>query len=186
LETFTEPKAMVDNPRYSQDREAALAALDLGTIDEPIVDIITAFAALPHCFTLQSCCGHFVCVPEQDPRTLDDVPLRHAGLVRYRIAYFAVCMENGRSGRALAECFRRVAAIDPDYVQFGSADWFWERWANSYALQVEPLRYMKSDEVVLQHEEALHVQHTRDLFFAELRRLAGRELNDRRGGLTRG
>jgi len=33
---------MVDNPRYSQDREAALAALDPGTIDEPIVGIITA------------------------------------------------------------------------------------------------------------------------------------------------
>lgn len=34
--------------------------------------------------------------------------------------------------------FGAITAIEPDYLQFGSADWFWERWLNSYALQVEP------------------------------------------------
>jgi len=49
----------------------------------------------------------------------------------------------------------------------GSADWFWERWTNSYALQVEPARYMTADEAILQSEEAL-------------RKLVGRELSAQR------
>jgi len=173
---------MVENARYSQDRQAALAALDLGSIDGPIVDIVRCFASLPHCFTLQSCYGHFMCAHEQDLHTLDPVPRGYAGLVRYRIAYLPVCVENNCLGRALLKSLRRIASNDPDYVQFGSADWFWENWANSYALQVEPARYMTADEAILQCEEALHVQQTRDLFFTELRKLVLRELSEQRVG----
>ena len=175
METFTEPKPLVENPRYARDREVALAALDFGAIDAPIVDLISGFAALPHCFTLQCCCGHFVCAPEQDPRTLDPVPADHPGPVRYRIAYLGLCIENGRAGRALLDSLRGLTAIDPGYVQFGSADWFWKSWANSYALQVEPARDMNKDEAVLDRAEAVHVQWTRDRFFAELRTLVARE-----------
>jgi hypothetical protein len=185
LETFTEltePRGMAENPRYLQQRRATLAALDLESIDAPIRDVVRGFAGLPHCFTIQSCSGHFVCTPEEDPRTVDPVPPRHAGSVRYRIAYLAVCIESSRSGRALLESFRDVTAIDPDYVQFGSADWFWERWVNSYALQVEPRRHMGKDEAVLQVGEALHVQHTRDLFLSELRKLLAREVGERQAG----
>ena len=80
------------------------------------------------------------------------------------------------------DSLRAMTAIDPDYLQFGSADWFWERWLNSYALQVEPARYMTRDEVVLSPAEALHVQRTRDLFYGELRKLLAREVGEHRVG----
>jgi hypothetical protein len=80
------------------------------------------------------------------------------------------------------DSFGAITAIDPDYLQFGSADWFWERWLNSYALQVEPARYMTRDDVVLPAAEALHVQRTRDLFFSELRKLLAREVGEHRAG----
>jgi hypothetical protein len=173
---------MVENALYPQQRQAALEALDFHSIDAPILDVIRTFAALPYCFTLQSCYGHFVCAPGQAPRTLDPVPVRHAGSVRYRIAYVGVCLENCRAGRGLMNALRAVTAVDADYVQFGSADWFWERWPNSYALQVEPARHMTRDEVVLPAAEARHVQHVRDLFFNELRTLLAREVGQRQPG----
>lgn len=182
LETFTEPRVMVENALYPQERRAALEALDLHAIDAPIVDIVRTFAALPYCFSLQSCWGHFICAPEQDPHTLEPVPVQHPGSVRYRIAYVGLCIENCHSGRGLMDSLTAMTAIDPDYLQFGSADWFWERWLNSYALQVEPARYMTRDDVVLSPAEALHVQHTRDLFFSELRKLLAREVGEHRAG----
>lgn len=175
METFTEAKALVENRRYDHDRRVALAALDLAAIDEPIVDIIRAFATLPHGFTLQSCWGHFVRAPDQDPRTLDVVAAGYAGPIRYRLAYLAVCLENSRRGRALLESLRALTALDPDYVQFGSPDWFRRSWVNSYALQVEPDRLKTSDEAMIEGAEALHVQRTRDTVFAELRTLVARE-----------
>ncbi len=94
--------------------------------------------------------------------------------MRYRIAYVAVCLENTESGRNLRDSLRAIAASDPDYVQFGSADWFWERHVNSYALQVEPKRYMRMDEIVLDHAEALRVQERRNLLFKDLAALVQR------------
>jgi len=110
METFTEPREFVENPRYSQDRHDTLAALDLSSIDEPIVDIVAGFAVLPHCFTLQSCYGHFVCAPEQDSRTLDAVVPGYAGPVRYRIAYVLFCIENSNRGWALRKSLARIPA----------------------------------------------------------------------------
>ena len=175
METFTESRTLVENPRYLQDRQDNLDALDLGTIDKPIVGIIAGFAELSHCFTLQSCYGHFLCTSEQDLRSLAPIPPRHVGSVRYRIAYIAFCLENSSRGRALRQSLAQIPAIDPGCVQFGSAGWFWERHVNSYALQVEPARYMTRDEVILDHAEALHIQQTRDLFFQELEALVARE-----------
>lgn len=171
METFTETREFVPNTRYSRDRQDTLAALNLGSIDEPIVDIVAGFAALPYCFSLQSCVGHFVCCPEQDTRTFDPVPTGHAGEVRYRIAYLAVCIENSRRGQTFRDSLGKIPAIDPAYIQFGSADWFWERCVNSYALQVEPMAHMRKDEAVINVAEALHIQKTRDLFFEGLRKL---------------
>jgi hypothetical protein len=182
LETFTEPREFVENTRYSQDRQDTLAALGLGSIDQPIVDIVTGFAALPHCFTLQSCYGHFVCAPEQDPHSLEPIPRGYAGLVRYRIAYMAFCLENSRRGWALRESLARVPAIDPGYIQFGSADWFWKRWPNSYALQVEPVAHQLKDEAILESAEALHTQRARHLFFREIRALLEAELGEHVAG----
>lgn len=182
METFTEARELIENPRFEQDRRAALAELDLGSIDAPIVDVIATMAGLPYCFTLQSCYGHFICAPAQEPRSLEPVPVGHTGSVRYRIAYVGLCVENSPSGRELLEALRGIPKIDIDYVQFGSADWFWKDWPNSYALQVEPRRYMIQDEADLPASEAFHVQRTRDLFFAELRGVLARGAGVNRAG----
>jgi hypothetical protein len=180
METFTEPREFVENPVYSQDRQSTLAALDMDSIDEPIVDIVAGFAALPHCFPLQSCYGHFVCAPEQDSRTLEPVPPDYTGLVRYRIAYIAFCLENSYRGWVLRETLARVPAIDLGYVQFGTADWFWKRSliVNSYALQVEPVAHQLKDDAILEAAEALHTQRVRDLLFTELRAVLAVELSE--------
>jgi hypothetical protein len=49
-------------------------------------------------------------------------------------------------------------------------DWFCDQFANSYVLQVEPPSYMETDEAMLEHSEAIHVQKVRALFFTELRK----------------
>ena len=109
METFTEPGEFVTNTRYSQDRHDALAALDLSSIDRPIVDIVAGFSTLPHSFTLQSCYGHFVCAPRAGiPYTLEPIPRGHSGPLRYRIAYIAFCIENSRRGWALREAFAQI------------------------------------------------------------------------------
>ncbi len=47
-----------------------------------------------------------------------------------------------RSRRDSFHDLRQIPAIDPEYIQFGCAEWFWEAQVNSYALQVEPMRHM--------------------------------------------
>lgn len=171
METFTEAREFGPHASFADDRRAALAALELASIDEPIRDIVAGFAALPGCFPLQSCYGHFLCQPGQDDHSLERVTSAGAGPVRYRIAYLAVCLEDSPPGRTLREALARIPAVDPAYIQFGSADWFWEQWVNTYALQVEPLEHKLRDEAVLSVAEALRVQRARDVFCGELRRL---------------
>lgn len=174
METLGESRPFVENRDYVRDRREALLGFDPRSIDEPILALITAFNRLPCCFTLQSCYGHFVSTPDQDDRNCEPVSAQDCGPVRYRIAYVALCLEDTAAGRALHEGFRQMAARDPDYVQFGSADWFWDRHVNSYALQVEPARFMCMDEAVLEHAEALRVQERRDRFFQDLAELLQR------------
>ena len=169
--TFTEPRPFVSNPSYAQDRSNTLAKLDLQSIDKPIVDIVAGFAELPSCFPLQSCFGHFVCDPEQDKHTLAPIPEGCKGPVRYRIAYIALCIEESSSGRMLRDELAEIQKIDPTRIQFGSADWVWERYLNSYVLQVEPLRYRNRDEAILDVKETKHVQTARDVFFKEMRNI---------------
>jgi hypothetical protein len=177
LETFTEPRQFVENPRFSKDRHDTLATLDLRTIDEPIVDIIDGFSAVSHCFTLQSCYGHFLYSAEQDIHSLDPVPPKDTGYIRYRLAYIVFCIENSPSGVAFRNSLAKVPELDPDYIQFGSAEWFWKRHVNSFALQLEPARFKRKDEAILDYKEALHVQQQRGLFFSKLRDLLETDLN---------
>jgi hypothetical protein len=93
------------------------------------------------------------------------------GEIDYRIAYLALCLANNHPGRALFDALAVIPSLDPDYIQFGSADWFWERHLNSYALQVEPARLMYKDHGNVDYEEALHLEKLRGLFFAEIRSL---------------
>jgi hypothetical protein len=182
METFSEPREFVENTRYPKARKDALAALDLGSIDEPILDIVAGFATLPHCFTLQCCYGHFISVAGQDPHSLEPIPRDYSGMVRYRIAYIAFCIENSSRGRSLRDSLSRITAIDPGYIQFGSPDWFWEQQVNSYALQVEPIAHQLKDEAILEISEAFVTQRVRDIFFSKLRELIGIEMNAHAGG----
>jgi hypothetical protein len=182
METFEAAREFVENPAYEPERQASLAVLDLDAIDRPLTDIVAEFARLPHAFTLQCCYGHFLCSPEQDVHSLEPLPRGLAGPVTYRLAYVAFCLENSRRGRALGEALAQLAAIDPEYVQFGSAKWFWNQWQNSYALQVVPRADILKDEALLEPPEAFRTQRVRDLLFSELRILVAEE--DRLHGTT--
>jgi hypothetical protein len=182
LETFSKARELVENRGFVRDRQKFTTKLDLSSIDCTITDIVENLNALSHCFTLQSCFGHFLCLPEQGLHNVDPIPHGFSGLVTYRIAYVALCLENSRRGQALQQSLARIPAVDPDFIQFGSADWFWERWENSYALQVEPKAHMLKDEVILKPAEALRTQAARDRFFEEFRAVLAAELSEDEAG----
>ena len=172
METFTKPKGFVENPHYLHQRQTSLATLDINTIDAPIVDIVKSFQDFPCCFTLQSCYGHFIRADQEDHKSTECLPISDGiGPVTYRIAYVALCLENSSEGQKLLEDLRAIPAVDPRYIQFGSAEWFWTRQVNSYVLQVEPERFKDNDQATIDYPEALHIQKVRDNFFSELRKL---------------
>ncbi len=171
METFSKARDFVQHSRYMRDRSNVLSGLMLKDIDEPIRDIVTALGKLPECFTLQSCYGHFVWDGQPDTHNLDVLPLLNPGLVRYRIAYLALCIEKGDRGAYLRDRLAAICEIDEEYVQFGSPGWFWQQYPNSYALQVEPKRFASQDEALLEHAEALRVQSVRDVLFQRVREL---------------
>ncbi|RXE56373.1 hypothetical protein ABH15_09780 [Methanoculleus taiwanensis] len=139
-------------------------------------ELLREFSEVPHCFTLQSCYGHFVHERQPDAHNLE--PLAgYAGVideVLYRIAYLAVCIRNSEAGFALQRDLRDVAGIDPSYIQFGSAGWFWERRINTYVLQVEPERCRLEDTCPVGIDEALRLEQVRERFFRELLGIARR------------
>lgn len=138
-------------------------------IDEPIIEIITAFNKLPYCFTLQSCYGHFVYSDQKNYHNFEPLPVTDTmAKVEYRIAYIAFCIENNASGRGLIENLRAITAIDPKNIQFCCAEWFWERQVNSYALQVEPDRLKTKDRAIVEYTEALYIEKIRNEFFVRL------------------
>jgi hypothetical protein len=171
LETFASPRQFVQDPNYPQNRQRVLASFDPESIDAPIRELVVAFTKLPYCFTLQSCYGHFVHAARGEPDNVAPAPEEDVGVINYRIAYIAFCVENSKSGRNLCSSVKLISAIDPDYVQFGSPRWFWDRYPNSYALQVEPVRYSGKDVALIDHREALHVERVRALVFSRLARL---------------
>jgi hypothetical protein len=86
METFTEPKELIENPRYQEQRRQSLAGLSDDMIDAPIVDIINGLNKLPYCFTMQSCYGHFICNNQKDPYNLEPLPVTDDVVrVEYRI-----------------------------------------------------------------------------------------------------
>jgi hypothetical protein len=174
VETFTAAKAFVSHPGYARDRRHALSALALERIDAPIVGLIQAIAALPQCFSLQSCYGHFLWSDGQDQHNLDRLPRAHAGRIDYRIAYLAVCIQNSPDGRELRRAMKQIAGLDPQLVQFGSAEWFWSQHPNTFVLQVEPERFKYKDRIAIDHAEALQIETARDRFFVKLEALLER------------
>lgn len=173
METFTALKEFVDNPHYHKQRQEYLGKLDISTIDAPIVDIINGLIKLSYCYTLQSCYGHFLYKNQKNPKNTEPLPTSDiVPSVEYRIAYIAMCIQDNDSGRRLFHELSEIPLIDPEYIQFGCAEWFWEREVNSYVLQVEPNRYMTLDKTPpINYEEALHIEKIRDEFFSELSKL---------------
>lgn len=172
MKTFTKLKAFVDDPHYYEKREESLRKLQICTIDAPIVKIIKDFAKLPFCFTLQSCYGHFIHKGQKNPKNIE--PLSNYdknSSIEYRIAYIALCIQNNDLGKQLFQDMKKITKIDPEYVQFGSAEWFWRRQVNSYALQVEPERYKTEDRFQISIREALYVEKVRKQVFKELKNL---------------
>ena len=176
METFTAIKGFVHNPHYREQRRRVLGELDINTIDEPIVQLIDDLAKLPYCFTLQSCCGHFLYDGQEDPNNTQALPISAAiSRVEYRIAYIALCLQNSDLGKALFQDLSELVSIDPGTIQFGCAEWFWKRQVNSYALQVEPERYKTKDRIVVDYQEALHIEKVRNEFFGEMGRIISRK-----------
>lgn len=177
METYTEAKPFVDDPSYETRREKALIELQRlvksNTIDIPIIHIVTGFATLPHCFTLQSCYGHFVHEQQMNPKMVDPLSKYQdiRSVVDYRIAYMAWGIQNNERGRILFNDLRAIIAVEPAYIQFGSAEWFWERCVNSYILQVEPERSKDKDQIDVCVKEGLHLEKIRDQFFYELEKV---------------
>ncbi len=172
METFSAPKELVENPDYAGQREHSLQGLDLSAIDVPMKEIIRSFTKLPYCFTLQCCYGHFLYAGQENRHNLEPLPVSGAiTTVVYRIAYVAVCIENSRLGKALLERLGKLPALDPAYIQFGCAEWFWTRQVNSYALQVEPQRFKEKDTCMVEYKEALHLEKIKQSFFIQLKQL---------------
>ena len=169
METFTELKELAENPHFELQKQKTLRPLTEDMIDLPIIDLIKGFNKLPYCFTLQSCYGHFVYNGQKDIYNLEPLPEKGAiNKVEYRIAYIAFCIENSLLGRELFESLKRITAIDPEYVQFCCAEWFWKKQINSYAMQVEPDRFKRKDTAVVDFKEALHIEKIRNEFFVRL------------------
>ena len=179
METFTELKDFVDNPHFHKQRQKYIDKLDIKKIDAPIVEIINVFAKLSYCFTLQSCYGHFLHSNQKNPYNIEPLPISNCiSSVEYKIAYIALCIENNNPGRSLFHQLEQIPAIDPEYIQFGCAEWFWEKQINSYALQVEPKRYMTKDKIRIDYKEALYIEKIRNQFFAQLKKLLQKRLEN--------
>ena len=182
METFSEVKVLVENLYYPVQRRESLSALTDDIIDGPIIDLINGFNKLPHCFTLQSCYGHFVHNEQKDPHNFDPLPCTDAITeVEYRIAYIAFCIENSTWGIGLFEALKEITTIDPENIQFCCAEWFWKRQVNSYALQVEPDRFKHKDKAILDYREALYIEKVRNQFFVQLYELLENAEKDKSG-----
>jgi len=178
METFVEARPFVPDPEFETTRESGIRAVRelivQGEIDPPLVPIIEDFAQVPHCYTVQSCFGHFVHEYEPDARNIAS-PEAYTGKiaeVEYRIAYMAFCIRECDPGRRLCHDLSSITRIDPGCIQFGCAEWFWERQVNTYVIQVEPERFRYRDSVVVDLAEALHLEAVRDRFMGELEKVA--------------
>jgi len=174
METFTPARPFTLHPGYVAEREQAHRELEeemcRGSIDPPLLPMIRKCIPITHCFTVQCCFGHFVHDLEPDTENLVSPSLYKVRIevVRYRIAYLAVCLEDNTPGRKMYSDLEELAVGNPDYILFGSADWFWERMVNTYIIQLEPERLKTKDSGVIAMEEALHIEALREEFFMRL------------------
>lgn len=159
----------MDNPQYHDQRRRTLAGLRAEMIDGTIQPLIQTLNRLPHCFTLQCCYGHFIYAGQDDPHHIAPLPAMDENInIEYRIAYLCLCIEESNAGQHLLESLRQLTALEPCSIQFGCADWFWDRQVNSYVLQVEPERFKYQDRAVLAYLEAKQIEQVRNAFYETL------------------
>lgn len=173
METFVQPKALVYNPGFQAQKDAILSGLDSAAIDPPLAGLIAGINKLACSFTMQCCFGHFIHKENRDPFNTEALPKsQDIRRVDYKIAYLALCLDNSEPGRALYRKLEEMTAVDPGYIQFGSALWFWERQVNSFVLQVEPERFKARDKARLIYREALRVEKARNAFFRQFEKIS--------------
>lgn len=178
METFVEARPFAPDPEFGRDRESSIRAIRelivRGEIDLPLVSMLQDFALVTHCYTIQSCFGHFVHEFEPDTRNIASLEAYSGKVaeVEYRIAYMALCIRESDPGLRLCHDLRALTRIDPSCIQFGCAEWFWERQVNTYVIQVEPERFRNKDRIMVDLDEALHLETVRDRFMEELHRVA--------------
>lgn len=172
MQTFVAQRDFAEHDDYEKQRTTTLRNLDLSKIDSTFVEIIKTLNSIPHCFTLQCCSGHFFNARHRLD-TVDDCLFERnvSGTTQYTIAYIAVCVQKCMFGQGLIERLKKIASMDPGYIQFGCAQWFWQKTVNSYVLQVEPREYRYKDIISLDYPMAIRVQKARDLFMSELQHL---------------
>jgi hypothetical protein len=168
METYTPPKPFENYPGFQTDRQVALGNLDIARIDDPLVELIRDLNTLPYLFTLQCCHGHFLTTAGREISDFDSSG--PSSTVEYRLAYIAFCLENSPSGKEFARQLNSIPlTVERNLVQFCSAQWFWDQWVNSYALQLMPPRFNDKDKAVIDYHEAREVKRVRDIMFAYLR-----------------
>lgn len=179
MDTYCPAKPLTVDPGYGARRRKAQAALDPKTLDPPMAPLVAAFNRLPYCYTLQCCHGHVVVpgqgLPEHWQRLpVDDPPAK----AFYQLAYVALVVRNDPAGRNLPRGMALVAARALDFMQMGSAEWFWggQGEVNSYVLQVSPRRCQDRDQFEMTRSEALEWLAAREKFMAGLEELAQGEL----------
>lgn len=169
METFTDFRPMVIDPQYQNRRRRCINELNIDKLDTPIAGLVQNLCDFSFCFTIQSCFGHFLYTGQEDPSNFLPLPSTdQIHSVNYRIAYIALCVENSGSGQEFLRWLNQLTEIDPNYIQFGCAEWFWERSQNSYVLQVEPAEHMFEDECSIDFQEALHIEKVRNIFYDSL------------------
>ena len=170
METFTPIRPFEPNPDFAAQRETALAGFSRAQIDAPIAGMMADLNRLSYCFSLQCCYGHFLCPGQDDEHSLQPLPQKADGIheVDYRIAYVALCLDVGPAGRDLLRELHKITGLDPGNIQLGCADWFWQRQVNSFALQLEPERFMHLDRTMLPFNEARRLEKLRGRMFARL------------------
>lgn len=175
METYTAPKPFEDYPGFQSDRQLALSILDSTLIDKPLAGLIKDFNTLPYLFTLQCCHGHFVTTDDEEISDFD--VSGSINKVEYRLAYLAFCIESSPSGVTFAQQLKAISlTMAEGLVQFCSAQWFWDQWPNSYALQVIPQRFKDKDRAIIDFHEAEKIQQARDIFFAYMKDFATSQL----------
>ncbi len=125
---------------------------------------------VPSCFTAQCCFGHFVHEQQPDIENLVLPSCYQSTLenVHYRLAYLTICIQDSPGGREMYADVEALTSLNPDYIQFGSADWFWERLINTCCIQIEPCRMKTEDSGMISMNEALLIERLRPIFFTRL------------------